>query len=315
MLDHAFAVDAWAARWYTGPVMEPQLAIVIVSHNSARWLAPCLASIKAHAGGLAVDVVVVDAESLDDTAAVVEAHPTARMIRCRNLGFAHANNRGIEATTADWLLLLNPDTELVAGTLADLVARAAAAPDVGVVGVRQVAADGSLQFSMRRFPSVLRSLGEALASESWPVHPARLGERVLDARLYEQETDCDWTSGSFMLLRRDALRQTELLDERFFLYAEEPDLCLRLRVAGWKTRHLPYVTIVHHGGNESSDPRLAAQRAYSRRLLMRKHFSRPREVLGIGAMALGYALRAAAGRPTARAALATTLGLRPPPFD
>lgn len=297
------------------------LAIVIVAHNSARWLPACLSSITACSGNLDLDVVVVDSESTDDVADVVRAAPGVRLIRCRNRGFAHANNRGIETTTADWVLLLNADTEIVGGTLAELVSHAAAQPRVGVIGVKQVSGDGSLQFTMRRFPSVLRSLGESLGSEAWPVHPALFGERVLTRTAYEGEADCDWTSGSFMLLRRAALEEPQPLDERFFLYAEEPDLCLRSRSSGWSTRHLPYVTIIHHGGNEGTDPRLAAQRAYSRRLFMQKHFTRPQLALGVGAMAIGYGLRSVFGgegsrhrKATARAALATLLGLRPPPF-
>ena len=195
------------------------LAIVIVAHNSARWLPACLSSITARGGDIDLDIVVVDSESTDDVAEVVGASPGVRLLHCRNRGFAHGNNRGIEATTADWVLLLNADTEIVDGTLADLVKHAAAQTRVGVVGVKQVSADGSLQFTMRRFPSVLRSLGESLASEAWPVHPALFGERVLNHAAYERETDCDWTSGSFMLLRRAALEQPQPLDERFFLYA------------------------------------------------------------------------------------------------
>jgi N-acetylglucosaminyl-diphospho-decaprenol L-rhamnosyltransferase len=301
-----------------------ELAIIIVSSNNGQWLPACFSSIRRHTGDIAIDLVVVDSGSTDDTEELVAAEPLARLITCENHGFAYANNRGIEATDTDWVLLLNPDTEIVAGSLAELVAHARSRPDLGVAGVRQVGADGSLQYTIRRFPSVLRSLGEALGSESWPVRGSLLGERVLDPEPYGLETACDWTSGSFMLIRRAALLEAGLLDERFFLYAEEPDLCLRIRRQGWSVVHLPTLTIIHHGGNESASPLHAAQRAYARRLLMEKHFSPPRRMLGVAAMALGYGLRAVAGgrrradapvkRANSRAALATLLRLRPPPF-
>jgi N-acetylglucosaminyl-diphospho-decaprenol L-rhamnosyltransferase len=303
---------------------KPSLAIIIVSANSAHWLPACLSSVHAHRGDIGIDLVVVDSGCTDETDAVVAADGGARLVRSPNRGFAYANNRGIETTEASWILLLNPDTEIVAGTLGELVGVASARPEYGIFGARQTSSDGSLQYTIRRFPSPLRSLGESLGVESWPVRPGFLGERTLDPAAYDREAPCDWTPGSFMLIRRETLLGAGLLDERFFLFAEEVDLCLRARSAGWPALHLPGLTIVHHGGTESSDVRLAAQRAYSRRLYMEKHFSPPQRAAGIGAMAVGYALRAVVGgrdrsssdlsRATSRAALATLLGKRPPPF-
>ena len=293
--------------------------MVIVSSNSARWLPACISTLREHAGGVRLDVVVVDSGSSDDTPTVAEA-AGARVVTCANHGFAHANNRGIDATTAGWILLLNPDTEFIRGTLGELVAIGDADPSLGLLGVRQTFADGTLQYTIRRFPTPLRTLGQSLASESWPVHPAFAGERVLDRAAYERYGPCDWTAGSFMLVRRAAIEAVGGLDEGFFLYREEPDLCLRLVRAGFMVAHSPAVTIVHHGGNESSDPRLAAQQAYSRRRYFDKHFSRAGRSAGVAALALGYGLRAVLGgrrgatRANARAGLGTLLGLRPPPF-
>lgn len=296
------------------------VAVVVVSSNSARWLSKCLSSLHEHSGGVSLDVVVVDSGSSDDTAAVARAS-SARVVCCENRGFAYANNQGIEATNAAWILLLNPDTEFVDGTVAHLVAIGTRTARLGVLGVRQTFADGTLQFTIRRFPSPLRTVGQALASESWPLHPSFLGERVLDPAPYERFGACDWTSGSFMFVRRAALDAAGPLDESFFLYREEPDLCLRISRAGWSVAHTPTVTIIHHGGNESSDPRLAAQQAHSRRLYAEKHFSRVGAGTAVAALAVGYGLRAAFGgrsasssRANARASLRTLLGWEPPPF-
>ena len=98
------------------------LAIVIVSTNEAHWIAPCLATVYAHAGPIDLDIVVADNGSTDGTAEVVSRFPGARVVRCENHGFSHANNRALMTCDARYVLLLNPDTEIREGTFADLVA-------------------------------------------------------------------------------------------------------------------------------------------------------------------------------------------------
>ena len=98
---------------------------------------------------------------------------------------------------------------------------------------------------MRRLPSITQSLGARSRVEKWPVRPGWACERVLDMDRYEREFSGDWTSGSYMLARREALWSAGLMDERFFIYSEEPDLCLRMKRAGWDIRHLPQMTIIH----------------------------------------------------------------------
>jgi hypothetical protein len=196
-----------------------------------------------------------------------------------------------------------------------------ARPDVGLAGVRQVNGEGKLLRTIRRFPSASRTLGEALYSEHWPFHPAWAGERVLDAAAYEREGECAWTSGSFMLARREALLGAGLLDERFFLQSEEPDLCLRIKRAGWQVRHLPQMTIVHLAHKAGVVPRMVAQDAYSRRQYAHKHFGRAHRGLYISAIGIGHLIRAVtagadadARREGARLALRAITGRGAPPF-
>jgi GT2 family glycosyltransferase len=300
------------------------LAIVIVSTNEAGWLEPCLRSVLASAGDASIDVVVVDNESTDGTRdLVVSEFPSARVVGSRNLGFSHANNRGAATCAARYILFLNPDTEIVSGTFEDLVKAMDARPEVGLAGVRQLAADGSLWPTIRYFPSVFRAIGEALASERWPVHPRWSGERELNLELYEREHRCDWTSGSFMLARREALLGSGLLDERFFIYSEETDLCLRIKKAGWDIRHLPQMTIVHHAGKAGIRPRMVAQEAHARRQYAEKHFPRSVRYAYLTAVLARHAIRAvapgqrgksAARRAASRAAIRTLLGRAEPPF-
>jgi GT2 family glycosyltransferase len=189
--------------------------------------------------------------------------------------------------------------------------------------VKQVTADGALFPTIRRFPNALRMLGEALGSERLPAGGRWLGERELDLSIYDQEVECDWTSGSFMLARREALQSAGLLDERSFIYGEEPDLCLRMKKAGWRIVHLPNMTILHHAGKAGISAKMEAQNVVAKMHYARKHFGRAHRAAFDGAMMLRYALRAAApardemGRQRRAAcvrSLRTMVGLDPPPF-
>jgi GT2 family glycosyltransferase len=211
------------------------LAVIVVSTNEARWLSACLSSVLEHRGSCSLEVVVADNESTDGTAALVEEEfPEARVVRCVNRGFAHANNRGLETTNARYVLFLNPDTEIRTGTFEALVRRLDEQPDVGLAGVIQLTPEGEIYPTIRYFPNALRAFGQALGSERLSFRAQMLRERDIDLDRYSQVVECDWTSGSFMLARREALQSAGFLDERFFIYSEEPDLCLRMKRAGWK---------------------------------------------------------------------------------
>ena len=295
--------------------------MIIVSANSAGWLRPCLTTVYERAGAVELDVVVVASGCTDETVPLVEGEfPQARTISCPNRGFAYANNSALRTVDADWVLFLNPDTEILEGSFADLINTLSSRPTVGLVGVRQVTADGRLFPTIRRFPNALRSLFEALGSERFPVRASWLGERELDLRVYERDVACDWTSGSFMLVRWEALQSAGFMDERFFLYCEETDLCLRIRQAGWDIRHMPNLTILHHANKEGWNPRLEAQAAFAKSLYIDKHLSPAHQLAAKGALILGYGLRFALGRngqgrkESSWAGLTTLLGLRQPPF-
>lgn len=303
---------------------SPDLSIIIVSTNEAHWLDDCLSTAFEHAGSASLDVVVVDNSSTDGTREVVETRfPEARVVTSANRGFAHGNNRGLETSTARYVLFLNPDTQIVDGTFGELVAFMDSRPEIGLIGVKQLRANGELFPTIRRFPSAARALGDAMRSESWPISPSWAGERVLDPDAYEREFECDWTSGSFMLARREALQSAGFLDERFFIYSEEPDLCLRIKRDGWKVFHLPTMSIIHHANKGGIRPRMIAQDAYVRRQYARKHFSGPYGALYLGAVAIRHLVRALphgsdetslARRQAAKLALRTLVGRADPPF-
>jgi len=320
---------AWPAsehpsKTVTGPTTDQaDVAIIIVSTNEAKWLEPALSTVFAHAGAAKLDVVVVDNESSDGTRELVESKfPAARVVDSQNKGFAHANNRGAETCSARYVLFLNPDTEIVDGTFGELAAALDARPDVGMAGVRQLTGDGTLWPTIRYFPSVRRALGEAFGSERWTHRSRWAGERELDLSIYDTEVACDWTSGSFMFCRREALLSAGLLDERFFIYSEEPDLCLRMKRAGWATRHLPTMTIVHHAGKGGLRPKMIAQDVFTRRQYADKHLVPPHRAAYLAAIGARHVVRATAPgggvgpqrRAAARLALRTLVGREAPPF-
>jgi N-acetylglucosaminyl-diphospho-decaprenol L-rhamnosyltransferase len=300
------------------------LAVIIVAYNSAPFIAACLHSVFEHVGTLRTDVVVVDAESRDNTTEIVAGFSDVRLIRGENRGFAYSNNRGLMTCDARYVLFLNPDTEILQGDLSDLVARMDEQPGLGLVGVRQLDAENRLDPTIRRFPNVLRALGDTLSAERLPGRPRWLGERELDPEAYDREVTCDWTSGSFMLARREAIESAGFMDERFFMYSEETDFCRRIGRAGWEIRHMPWMTILHYGAKVGVDPRIESLSAHSRNLYARKHFSPPHRALYLTTIVMHHALRLAYGlrgergkcrRAAHWAALKTLLGFSPPPHS
>ena len=297
----------------------PDLAVIVVSHDQERWLPRCLSTLLEHAQGLSVDLVVVDNGSTGDARELVERDfPQARAIASENRGFAHACNLAAATTDARWLVFLNPDTEVLEGSLGELAAGLTA--ETGIAGVRQLDDSGALIPTMRLFPSASRALGDSLGLERFPGRPDWLGERELRLERYDREFEGDWTIGSFLLIRREAFDAVGGFDERFFLYSEEVDLCLRVQRAGWRVVHSPAVTILHHGNSDRpADARLQTQLAWARLQYADKNLPAVSRPVFRGALLLRYGLRALHGetrrRGAARAAAALLLGRRPPPFE
>jgi hypothetical protein len=305
---------------------RPDLSVIVVTHNRAELALMTLRSARAAVRELEVEWIVVDSGSSDGTPEAIEsACAYARVLRERNIGFAAANNRGLRHARGRYVLLLNPDVETVAGTFDELVATLDAQRDIGVASVVQNAPDGTLQYSIRRFPSAWLALGEALAAARWtPLR--RWREEEPRSACYRSEASADWLVGAFLIARAEALAEVGLLDERFFLYSEETDWCFRFHRAGWRVAHLPTMTVTHHTGH-APGPDLSAQQSYAKILFARKHYGRVQASAIRAALALRHALRAALAtivgrsRPrwaaqaaVERRALAVVLGVSGPPF-
>jgi N-acetylglucosaminyl-diphospho-decaprenol L-rhamnosyltransferase len=305
---------------------RPDISFVVVTHNGRELALRTLRSARASLGGLEAEWIVADSASTDGTPDAIEAEfADVTVLRVPNRGFAAGNNAGIAVARGRYVLLLNPDVEVLAGGFDELVAALDSRPDVGIASVIQRGDDGELQYSMRRFPSPARDLGESLFASHWPVLRSQQ-ELVLDGELYRRETSADWVVGAFMCVSSEALASIGPLDERFFVYSEEIDLCLRAHEAGWDVRHLPVMTVNHHAGRRDRGD-LMAQLAHSRSLFAEKHHSRL-GALGIrGALAIGHLVRIAIRLPSAliapsarrriaaeAQAFAVLIGLREPPL-
>jgi len=228
---------------------EADLSVVVVNYNAGDHLLRCLSSVLATAGDAALEVFVVDNASRDGSGVrAKEAFPGITLVENRdNRGFAAAVNQGLRASAAPFVFVLNPDAELTLGTLGALVKLARERPRAGLLGPLIRNSDGSLYPSGRTFPSISQAVGHAFLG---PFVPDNRFTRAYTIAGWDRTTerDVDWVSGSAMLLRREAVDRIGLLDDGFFLYGEELDLCTRLARAGWKVVFTPEVEVVHEGG-------------------------------------------------------------------
>ena len=250
----------------------PHIGIVVVSFNTRELLRRCLASTAG--APFAIEIVVVDNASSDGTGAMVrEEFGDVRLVaNTTNRGFAAATNQGILtlADHNDFILLLNPDAALRPDALAHLVHFMRAHPRVGVCGARLVYPDGRLQAGAFRFPTLLMAFFDLFP----PRGPllGRLYDSYLNGRYPEEQNDLpfpiDHPLGAAMLIRAETLAEVGLLDEGYWLYAEEVDWCWRCRRAGWAIWQVPAAVVVHVGGASSSQFRsrsfVALHRARSR---------------------------------------------------
>lgn len=222
------------------------LAVVVVNYNTGPYLTRCLGSVYESAGDAQLDVVVIDNDSRDGSAReATRSHPGVRLIEnSENRGFAAAVNQGINATTAPFVLLLNPDAEILEGTLGGLLKVARDRPSVGAIGPVVRDPDGAIYPSARKVPTVAEGLVHAFLGVFLPKNRFSRSYTMADWDR-RSERQVEWVSGSCMLLRRGALDEVGLMDEGYFWGVEDVDLCTRLRAAGWGVLFSPELEVVH----------------------------------------------------------------------
>ncbi len=251
------------------------VSIVIVNYKAYEDLDACLTSLQS-ARAVALEVFVLDhASSAPDLERVRAHHPDVRMEAfAHNPGFSAGVNRGAALATGRTLLILNPDTRVAPGAVEALESYLDAHPDVAVVGPRVEGPDGTVQRSARRFPTMLTGLAgrSSLLTRLWPGNPLSRWDRLADAAT-AHPLEVDWVAGSCMAVQAAAFRAVGGMDEGFFLYWEDADLCKRLRAQGWRTVYLPSAVVIHGVGQSRRHARAMSVRAFHRSayLYFQKH--------------------------------------------
>lgn len=251
------------------------LHVIIVTYRVRDLLRDCLKTVAgSDLSGFTKAVTIVDNDSDDGSAEMVEAEfPQFRLVRNENLGFSQANNRGMRLSDARYHLLLNPDTLLPPSALRQAVEHMDQDRTVGVLGPRLVLADGQLDLACRRsYPTPGNSLAKMSGLARLFPNSRLFGAynlTYLDPRV---PADVEALVGAFMLLRAGALAEVGGLDETFFMYGEDLDLCSRLRAAGWRALYWPEITVLHYKRASSSQSNKAGVEFYrAMRLFYDKH--------------------------------------------
>jgi N-acetylglucosaminyl-diphospho-decaprenol L-rhamnosyltransferase len=241
----------------------PDLSIIIVSFNARVDLERCLASLHHSPPAISHEIIVVDNASDDGSATAARAWPDLRIIETgANLGFARATNVGIRVSTGAYLLLLNSDTIVPLGAIDGLVADLRKHEDVAVVGPRLVDANQRAEVS---FGSMIGPFNELRQKVLVRGHERRIGivSSLVEARTRQPHFP-DWVSGACLLVRRADAEAVGLLDERYFMYAEDVDFCAAIRARGRRIRFTPDVTVVHRRGRSAATARQTTDTAYRR---------------------------------------------------
>lgn len=234
------------------------LDVLIVNYNTARLLKPMFDALEAAADGLEVRYWVIDNASRDDSVNVLrEQFPKAGLdVNTVNVGFGRANNQLLKHVRGQYVLLLNTDAFVEPDTLRKTLAYMDSHSECGVLGVKLLSRDGTIQPSCRFFLT------------PWNVFLSRTGlarflpkSRMVDDPNWDpdREQECDWVPGCYYLIRREVIESVGLFDPRYFLYCEEVDHCKRVKEAGWKVVYYPGTSVVHLGGESAkSDSELTA---------------------------------------------------------
>ncbi|MCL6431731.1 MAG: glycosyltransferase family 2 protein, partial [Anaerolineae bacterium] len=255
---------------------QPDLSVVVVNWNAAPLLRSCLESVRDESASVCLEVLVVDNASSDGSVGLIEAlFPEVRLIaNPENLGFAAANNQAVRQASGRYILLLNPDTRLQPGALRTMVDYMDGHRAVGVLACQLLNADGSVQISCSRFPTLGTVAMDCLGlSRLFPGTRLFAGLKMTYWD-HSDERDVDQPSGACLLIRREVWDEIGSLDERFFMYFEEVDFCYRAKKAGWGIRFTPAAQVIHYGG-ESTRQNLDVRIVGLRKSLLRffrKHY-------------------------------------------
>ena len=229
------------------------LSIIIVNWNVSELLDACLASVYASAlGEYSCEIIVVDSGSVDGSVDMLsKKYPRAICLPQRdNIGFTRGNNIGLARSRGEFILLLNPDTELSPTALSQMLDYLRANPAFGILGPHTLNSDGSHQSTRRRFPTLWTGIFESSWLAGWAPAFVERDYRMLD-KPDDGIVEADWVQGSALLMRRALYERLGGLDEGYVMYSEELDYCRRAKTAGWRVVYHGGARIWHHGGKSS----------------------------------------------------------------
>jgi N-acetylglucosaminyl-diphospho-decaprenol L-rhamnosyltransferase len=237
------------------------LSIIIVSYNAQADLVRCLESLHQSPPLASHEIIVVDNHSTDDSAAAARAWANVRVIESgNNLGFAHGTNIGIRASTGEHLLFLNSDTVVPPQAVDHLLGMLQSDATVSVVGPKLVDEGGRAELSFGSMIGPFNELRQKVLVRGHDSRVALISEAV--ERMTRRPGFPDWVSGACLLVRRKDAEAVGLLDERYFMYAEDVDFCAAIRSRGGRIRFAPEVTIVHRRGRSVATARRQTEIAY-----------------------------------------------------
>jgi len=254
-----------------------KLSIIIVNYNTKGFLRELLNSLYETKCHFSFEIIVVDNNSQDGSSEMLHKdYPQVRVINNdKNVGFARANNLGIRLSKGEYILLLNPDTKIIDDSLQKLVSFLDAHAEAAVVAGRVVYPDLTDQGVARMFPTPMNAIfgRNSLFTRFFPHN--KYSGRYLASRRHQSDEpfEVDWVSGACLMARKSVLEEVGLLDEGFFMYWEDADLCYRIKQKGWKIYCVPGAMVVHYEGKsgEASTSRLIVQFNKSVYYYYRKH--------------------------------------------
>ena len=251
-----------------------ELSIIVVTYNSRRHVRDCLESIQRTSGSIRHEVIVVDNASQDGTPDIIRNEfPKVHLIaNLENSGFAPGCNQGISQSQGDYILLLSPDTVVLPETLSTLLKEIKQSPETGLLGCRLLNTDSSLQQSFGFEVTIGNEIVRKFFLNSWKNGLLPPVGWLLSS-LHSRRREVDWVKGTCKFIRRQALLDAKLMDETFFIYLEDADLCLRLRQLSWKVCYTPEAEVIHFGGGSvrSNPERSALEYRKSQLYYFKKH--------------------------------------------
>ncbi|MBV5329105.1 MAG: glycosyltransferase family 2 protein [Chlorobium sp.] len=230
------------------------VSIIIVNWNTIEILRGCLFSVYLQTHDVRYEVFVIDNASADSSAEMVKIEfPQVKLIEnSENRGFAAANNQGMRIANGRYVLLLNPDTIILDGAIQKSVELADKRPDIGVLGCQVWLNEHEIQKTCFAFPTIWGALLQETGLLRMLPHSRIFGSAYYGWWDRKSEMDVDVVSGMFMLVRQEAIQEVGLMDEDYFVYAEETDWCFRFHKAGWRCVFSPIAKIIHLDGGSKS---------------------------------------------------------------